>query len=176
MYSIITEDEFIKRIDFECLSISDYIEIQTYIESNYPNINYYKSETNPFDPHFTIVIYEDEGVLNMIDIYKNTDEYFFIKNYIQLKYVKVDDIWILVDFPMSSKFFVADQVDGLVLFIHDIIDVILNKKENNIRRMLQSLNHGVFDLVYDHKNNDMYYNNFIITHNNGEKGIFRMLK
>ena len=41
VYNIITDNEFCKRVykdNLECLSISDYIEIQTYIESEYPDI------------------------------------------------------------------------------------------------------------------------------------------
>ncbi len=184
MYNIITDSEFCKRVykgDLECLSISDYIEIQTYIESEYPDINYYKNENVP---HFTIVVYKDERISNMIDIYKNSDEYFFIKSYIKLKYSQV---YTLVEFPGSHKFFMVDQIDGLLLFLHDIIDVFLNKKENNIQKMLQAADpNGVFDLVYEPQFSDVrylstrglgrIYINFLIIGNNGERRLFRMFK
>ncbi len=195
MYNIITDSEFCKRVykgDLECLSISDYIEIQTYIESEYPDINYYKNEnvrpfpliTHPVVPHFTIVVYKDERISNMIDIYKNSDEYFFIKSYIKLKYSQV---YTLVEFPGSHKFFMVDQIDGLLLFLHDIIDVFLNKKENNIQKMLQAADpNGVFDLVYEPQFSDVrylstrglgrIYINFLIIGNNGERRLFRMFK
>lgn len=186
MYNIITDSEFCKRVykgDLECLSISDYIEIQTYIESEYPDINYYKNENGragdldhrgyPIVPYFTIVVYKDERISNMIDIYKNSDEYFFIKSYFKLKYSQV---YTLVEYPGSHKFFMADQIDGLILFLHDIIDVFLNKKENNIQKMLQAaVPNGVFNIVYDPEIQLRNYNIYLtIIVNNGERRHFTM--
>jgi hypothetical protein len=176
VYNIITDNEFCKRVykgDLECLSISDYIEIQTYIESEYPDINYYKNE-NVVVPHFTIVIYKDERIFNMIDIYKNSDEYFFIKSYIKLKYSHGT----LVEFPRSHKFFMADQIDGLLLFLHDIIDVFLHKKENNIQKILQATYpNDVFNIVYDPEINQLSDYNIdltIIANNQQRRRIFIM--
>ena len=167
MYNIITGDEFFKRThkeNLECLSTSDYIGIQTYIESEYPDIDYYKEN----DFQFTMIIHKGARVFNMMDIYKNSDEYFFIKNCIKLKYSQVPS---LVEFPGSHKFFIADQIDGLLLFLHDIIDAFLNKKENNIRKMSQSQN-GIFDIVS--RSESEYYASLDIIENDGKKRIFRI--
>lgn len=115
------------------LSESDLIEIQSYIEYNYSYINYYVNEK-----YFVIVLEDLDQLLNThvkknhfrgpryIKIIKKFDEYFYISDLIWN-----DDKLTLAAYTNSgnvNRFYICDQIDGLMAYITDRLNGILMKK------------------------------------------------